>query len=218
MRTTRSNLLAIALLAAAAAPARAADESPAFEVAKEKSELTVHVFKEGFLSGLGHDHTIRATDFAATIRYDAADPARGSVELTVQAGSLEVVDEGADADDRAAVEKNMDAEVLEVEDHPRIVFRSRKVEVLDTLAGGHVLRVSGDLSLHGKTRRIRLDVTLTRADGELTAKGSVRLLQTDYDIEPYSAFLGAVKVKDEIELAFTLRAAPAAAKKSGEGS
>lgn len=205
MRTWREALLGLAILAAAS-PAACAEER-AYAIDGERSTLTVRVFKAGFLSSLGHDHTIEARGVAGTIAADPARPAGGRVAFEVASSRLAVADPGIDEDDREEIQENMDAEVLEVAKYPTIAFRSTRVEAVPETPGA--LLVEGDLALHGVTRRISL-VVLFEAVGagrdEILARGSTTLLQTDYGIEPFSTALGAVGVKNEVKIEFAIRA------------
>jgi polyisoprenoid-binding protein YceI len=56
-------------------------------------------------------------------------------------------------------------------------------------------RISGTLTLAGVTRPLSLDVHRTGQD-RYQARGTVR--QSDYGIKPYTAFLGALKVRDVV--------------------
>ncbi len=213
--TAAISLAAIALLAGATA--RADDGPPELSIDGPASKLTVKVWKDGLLSGFGHDHVIEARRLEGAIAWDAARPERGHVRFEVTAASLEVVDPGVDEDDLADIKENMDEDVLEVADHPRILFRSTKVASAAAEPGDapglRRLVVTGDLELHGVTRSMKIAVTvLPGEDGDLTVAGAVKLRQTDFGIEPYSAFLGTVKVKDVVDLSFEIVARPGATK------
>jgi polyisoprenoid-binding protein YceI len=73
----------------------------------------------------------------------------------------------------------------------QITFRSTDIA---TAGGG--LRVTGDLTLLGRTAPLELDVAVN--DGTLTAAGVIR--QTDFGMKPYSALFGALKVADEVRV------------------
>ena len=75
-------------------------------------------------------------------------PQESSVEVTVDAASIETSDEKRDAHLRSA-------DFLDVENHPTVEFRSTAVEVV----GDDRLRVTGDLSIRGVTRPVILDAT-----------------------------------------------------------
>ena len=84
-----------------------------------------------------------------TIVEDAADPSRSSVEVEIEAASIDTRDEKRDAHLRSP-------DFLDVESYPTITFKSSRVEH----AGRDRLRVVGDLTIHGTTREVVLDTTI----------------------------------------------------------
>lgn len=90
----------------------------------------------------------RFTDVTGTIHLDDGKPARSSVEATLKAASVDTRVDQRDTHLRSA-------DFLDVERFPEITFRSTRVE---PRGDGHAL-VTGDLTIHGVTKPITLDVT-----------------------------------------------------------
>jgi polyisoprenoid-binding protein YceI len=88
----------------------------------------------------------RFTDFEGTIVV-ADDPSESSVEVTIQAASINTNDENRDKHVRTN-------DFLSVDEFPALTFRSTKVE----LSSGGDWKVNGDLTVRGVTRPILLDV------------------------------------------------------------
>ena len=88
----------------------------------------------------------RFTDYEGTIVV-ADDPAASSVEVIIQAASINTNDEGRDNHVRTN-------DFLSVDEFPALTFRSTKVE----LSSGGDWKVNGDLTVRGVTRPIVLDV------------------------------------------------------------
>ena len=88
------------------------------------------------------------------------------------------------------------AKVLEAEKFPEISFRSSKIERL----GADKWAVQGDLSLHGQTRPVKVEVE--RQSG--IYRGSATVLQKDFGIEPIRIAGGSVKVKNEVRIEFEI--------------
>jgi polyisoprenoid-binding protein YceI len=186
----KSSLLAAVLAFALAAGA--APQSPA-PIDAERSTLTVHVFKAGLFSAFAHDHQIRAPIGSGWVD----EAGSGAVELRVDARRMQVLDPSLPADKRAEVQETMhSAKVLESERYPDIIFVSRVVEP----AGENAYRVLGDLTLHGVTRAVTVNVI--RQQGRYT--GSATLKQTDFGIKPVSLAGGTIKVKDIVRIEFDI--------------
>lgn len=83
-----------------------------------------------------------------TIRLDESDLERSSVEVEIDAASIDTRQEQRDAHLRSA-------DFFDVEAHPLITFRSRSIES----TGDARFRVAGDLTIHGVTREVILDAT-----------------------------------------------------------
>jgi polyisoprenoid-binding protein YceI len=160
------------------------------------STLTVRVYKSGLFSGFAHDHEVRAPITAGTV-----DEAKSTVELRVQADKLEVVDPEASPKTRAEIQQTMlGPQVLDTVHFPEIAFRSTTVERL----GAGQWRVHGELTLHGQTHPVDVEVTL--AGGHY--RGTARLKQRDFGMAPISIMGGTVKVKDEVRVEFDIVAMP----------
>jgi polyisoprenoid-binding protein YceI len=76
--------------------------------------------------------------------------AQGSVAVTIDASSIDTGVADRDAHLRSA-------DFFDVATYPELTFKSRRVEAL----GGARLKVIGDLTLHGATREVVLDVETT---------------------------------------------------------
>lgn len=158
-------LLAIVAAVLLSVPARAAPdplEAPAgvYRLEPGSSRLTA---RASLFGGLYH-YPLRFTVLDGRLDHDPADLAGSPVWITVDPRSLDAPDK---AGARAALA------LFEPDRYPSIEFRSR------TYRPGRDGRgvLSGDLTLHGVTRPLVLDVTLTTAEPRRLAffgKGRVR--------------------------------------------
>ncbi len=82
-----------------------------------------------------------------TVVLDESDVTRSRVEATIDATTVDTREPTRDADLRSA-------NFLDVAKFPTITFKSTKVEK----AGEGKLKVTGDLTIHGVTRSVTLDV------------------------------------------------------------
>ena len=166
----------------------------------ESGTLTVRTKRTGAAAKAGHNLVIDVTAWRATLEI-GEDPARSSVELDADATSLRVREgsggmQALGDDDKANIEQTIDDEVLKAQS---VVFRSRAVQ---PGADGAGLAVEGDLSLLGATRPLAFDVAVS-ADGALSCVAVVK--QTVWDMKPYSALFGTLKVVDEVEVSIDAR-------------
>ncbi len=174
----------------------AADSGAAREIDIQRSVMSVRVFKSGLLSAFGHEH-----DISAPIASGSFNESRPAAELTVDARQMRVMDKDVSEKDRAEIQETMmGPKVLDAGRFPEIRFRSTAVEP----AGAGRWTVRGDLTLHGQTHPVKLDVQ--SQNGHF--KGAAPLKQRDFGIEPVSVGGGAVKVRDELRVEFDIVAKP----------
>jgi polyisoprenoid-binding protein YceI len=174
-----------------------------YTVAASESSFNVFVGKAGLLSVLAHDHNIAVKSFTARVLVPEGGAANGSLELEADARSLQVLDKVSDKD-RAEITKSMHEAVLESAKHPKIVFKSASVSGFSQTGSTASFTLNGDLTLHGVTKRIAVPVKVEFTAGQLRAAGKYTLKQTDFSITPYSAAGGAIKVKNEVVISFSL--------------
>ncbi len=157
----------------------------------ERSTITVHVFRSGLFSVFAHNHEIGAPIASGTT------DGQHAVELIVSSADLKVLDPDVSAKDRTEVQQTMlGPQVLNVAAFPQIRFRSTQVESL----GPGKWRVQGDLTLHGVTRPISLEVAQERG----RYRGVAILKQRDFGMTPIKIAGGTVSVKDEVRVEFAV--------------
>jgi polyisoprenoid-binding protein YceI len=175
-----------------------------FDLGPANASLQVNTYREGMGAKAGHDLVIDVMRWEATVDL-ADDPARSSIRLTADPRSLEVR-EGLGGlkpltdKDRGEIRKTIDAKVLG--DSP-ISFTSRSAR--GGWGGGGPLVVEGDLTLAGQTRPLTAELAMTD-DGHVT--GRIPVTQTTWGIKPYRGLMGALKVRDDVEVVIDARLAP----------
>lgn len=187
----RIHLLAGALLSVSLL-AGAQGRPGAKEIDIARSVLTVRVYKTGLFSAFAHDHEI-----SAPIQNGHFDEQNETVEFNVDSRRLRVLDPGVSEGDRAEIQSTMlGPKVLDSQKFSEIRFRSTS---LDKSREGK-WAINGDLTLHGQTHAIKLDVE--PRDGHYA--GSAVLSQKDFGITPISIAGGSVKVKDRVRVEFDI--------------
>lgn len=192
----------VALLAAAAKPQ---PKSRTYTIVSGESSFWVFVPKAGLLSGLAHDHEIGIKIFGGKIVVPESGAGNGSLELDVDTTSLQVLDKKPSEEDKKKIQANMHNDVLESAKYPKANFKSASVSDLkQTGAENYTFTLNGDLTLHGVTKRIAIPVSLTINAKQLRAEGKYLMKQTDFNIKPFSAAGGTIKVKNDITVNFNI--------------
>src|SRR5688500_13718810 len=118
----------------------------------------------------GHSHLLAVRDFVGTaqLTLDALNPA--SLEMTVRADSLEETDPVFTPQQKQIINKELDELVLETSKYPEITFKS--TDIKGSLVGGKFdVRIGGNLTLHGVTKRIVIPAIVTVDGDTLRAVG-----------------------------------------------
>ena len=89
----------------------------------------------------------RFVDFAGTIEFDETRPEQSSVSLTIQAASIDTNEAQRDQHLRSA-------DFFEVDKYPTLTFTSSRI----AQAAGGTYAVTGDLTIHGVTKVVTLNV------------------------------------------------------------
>jgi len=147
-------------------------------------------------ASVGHDLVIELTRWSAELT--AAGEATGSsLVAKLDLNSLSVR-EGTGGikpltdRDRRDIAFNARKQ-LSADRYPEAVFTSSSVSPDDKGGGA----VDGILTLLGVDRPLRLSIV---DEGAGRYRGTARVVQSEYGIKPYSAMLGALKVRDAIEV------------------
>ncbi len=183
----------------------------AFEIDSEKSAVTILVYRAGPMAKFGHNHVVTSGQESG-FAWEGRDPAGSGFEIHVPVAALTVDDSTARAaiggefagdvpeSAREGTYGNMTRpEVLDFDEFPEVIVRC------DGLAGSWDRPVAAaDLTIRGATRRVEIPIELERSAGMFTARGSLRIRQSDFGITPFSALGGAIQVGDELELRFDI--------------
>ena len=159
--------------------------------------LEVRTYREGMASKAGHDLVIEVKGWQATVTVPEG-PGELDVEVSVDPRSLYAreghggVKPPSDKD-RGEIAKNIDKKVLKAQP---IQLRSTAVE-----SDGR-LHLSGELDIAGTTRPVSFDVSV---DGDGHVAGTVPVKQSDWGVKPYTGLMGALKVRDEVEVVLDAR-------------
>src|SRR5690606_36286440 len=142
----------------------------------------------------------RFEKFTGTIDFDPEKPEQTSVDITIDAASINTFEAQRDAHLRSA-------DFLDVENYPEITFRSKRVELIDD----HHAKLYGDLTIRGKAREVQVDVEHSgvakspwgTCSAGFTAETTIN--RKDYGLEwNQLLYIGSILVVDEIRITIEL--------------
>jgi polyisoprenoid-binding protein YceI len=178
------------------------------QLGADRGRIILHTFRDGLAAQAGHDLTIEVARWAGELTVtDELAPA--GIEVRIDMGSLVVRDGSGGLKPLTDKDKREIAvtarKVLAADRNPEANFTAAAFE--PGASGGGV--ISGTFTLAGTARPLRLEVSQT---GPGAYRATTSVAQTAYGIKPYRAFLGALKVRDaiEVEIEIDLTGAPAA--------
>ncbi|MEY3460307.1 MAG: hypothetical protein RL215_3464 [Planctomycetota bacterium] len=179
---------------------------PARKVNVADSRVYVFVGK----TGLGHNHGVEGKLKSGALRLEGED---AGGELVFDVASFDADTDAArryvglsgstDASTRQQVNANMKgADVLDVRRYPTAKFAVSGVKRTgkQSREGHPLFELSGQFTLHGQTRPLKLEAAAEERDGAIRLRGNFNILQTQYGIRPYSKAFGAVGVADRLTI------------------
>ena len=126
------------------------------------------------------------TKVSGTVQYDPADLAKTVIDATIEAASVDTRVEMRDNDLRSP-------HFFDASKYPTLTFKSKKVAE----AGPGKLKVTGDLTIHGLTKEITLDVEGPsapvkdpRGNLRVGASASTTINRKDFGVDGAAAVVG----------------------------
>ena len=198
-----SCLLALMVFAGSIYPAGVNTAPVRFRLDPAQSKFIVHANRAGLAWFKGHSHRIAARDFSGVAELDLTSVNPASLELTVRAASLEETDPVFTPEQKKIINKELNEIVLETSKYPEIVFKSTDIKG-SLVSGKFDVRITGDLTLHGVTRRIVIPATVTVNGDSMRAVGKFGIDRKDFGVNATEAFHGLVKVRHHLEFEFDI--------------
>jgi polyisoprenoid-binding protein YceI len=158
--------------------------------------LILRTFRDGLAAQAGHDLIIEIPDWSGELVVSAdGSPAELSVQMRLPSlivrdgtGGLKPL---TDRDRREIAATAL--KTLAAGQHPEAFFTATEFSP-DSGGGG---QIAGTLTLAGRNERVRLAVAAT---GPGRYRVTTSVVQSHYGIKPYSGFLGALKVRDAVDV------------------
>jgi len=193
---------------------QAASTTPVYRIDPSKSLIQVHVYREGALAKMGHDHVVASREVRGYALLPA-DPAQARADFYFPVAALSMDEpelrrsagfaSEISADDMENTRLRM-LRLLGAEKHP-----FAKIRAVRAAGTPPDLVLDAELTLHGVTRTLSLPAQLTVEGGRFSVEGETDIRQTDYGVTPFSVLGGALAVKDPLRVIFRIEGVRVAA-------
>ena len=169
-----------------------------------QSKFMAHASRSGLFWFKGKSHHLAASEFTGQVELTPDTITPASLRLVVKAASLH--ETGADFTDaqKQIINKELKEIVLHPDQFPDITFQSTNVTVKTSSAGRYEVKIDGNLTLHGVTRRTTIPAVVTLNGNDLRAVGEFSIDRDDFKVKATSAFHGLVRVDDDIKFEFDI--------------
>lgn len=149
-----------------------------------------------------HDWTMNAENpvceasFAAFSAEDNVPKSLTSLNFSVNAKSLK---------SESTSMNNRTYKAIKADAYPQITFKLREATVTPQQKNKFTVNATGTLTIAGVSKVISLQVNgEVKSDNTIVCSGQENIRLTDYGIQPPSFMLGAMKVGNDLSIAFTL--------------
>lgn len=169
-----------------------------------QSKFMAHANRSGLLWFKGHSHHLAASEFTGQVELTPDTITPASLRLVVKAASLH--ETGADFTDqqKQIINKELKDIVLHPDQYPDITFQSTNVTLSRSTPNRYEVKIVGNLTLHGVTKRITIPAVVTLEGNNLRAVGEFSIDRDDFKVKATSAFHGMVRVDDDVKFEFDI--------------
>lgn len=179
-------------------------ETVTYTLDASRSKFMAHTGRSGLLWFKGKSHHLAASDFSGRIELTMPLIQPASLRLVVKAASLHETGSDFTEQQKQIINKELADIVLHPDQYPEIVFQSTNVTAKTAERIGIDVKLIGDLTLHGVTRRIEIPANVTLNGNELRAIGKFSIDRDDFKVKATSAVHGLVRVSDTVKFEFDI--------------
>jgi polyisoprenoid-binding protein YceI len=204
-RRTITIALMLATFACLAAAATAtAPATVTYTLDASRSKFMAHADRSGLLWFKGKDHHLAASEFTGEVGITLQTITPASLRLVVKAASLHETGAAFTQPQKEIINKELREIVLHPDQYPDITFQSTNVTAKAAGPDRYEVKIVGNLTLLGVTRRVTIPAVVTLSGNDLRAVGKFDIDRDDYKVKATSAFHGMVRVSNEIDFEFDI--------------
>lgn len=145
-----------------------------------------------------HDWEMISENCSGSIKMDPSSETLSiaDIQVTVEVKSLK-------SGKKLMDKKTYDA--LKEDKFPTITYKYEKIGALKvTGTNEYSVTLNGTLTIAGKSKKVPIDVIITKKNNSISIKGEKPLKMTDFGVVPPTALLGTIKTGDDITIDFNL--------------
>jgi hypothetical protein len=182
-----------------------------YRIDPQASTLDILVYRGGRFAKLGHNHVVSSRSLSGRV-WMHRELAHSGFEIAFPVADLIVDDPDArraagsefppeiPEGDKQGTRKNMlRQEVLDAENHPRVELKSATIE-----GALPSLQVTARITIKQATRDVVVPVKVSVTGDRLIASGEFPIQQTEFGMKPFSVAMGALEVKDRLDVRFNI--------------
>lgn len=164
-----------------------------FEIGPTTGRLLVHIRRDGVAARVGHDLTITFETWSGQLTLRGDDLAAAALTATFETGSITILEGTGGAlpltrIDRSEIRRTA-RRLLDVDGYPTATLISTSIN-----HAGDGATIDGTLTIRG----VSAPVTIAVSAEDSGWRGTASIRQTSFGIKPYRAFLGALRLTDEV--------------------
>jgi polyisoprenoid-binding protein YceI len=167
-----------------------------------QSKFMAHANAGGLLWFKGKDHHLAASEFSGQVEITPETITPASLRLVVKAASLHETGAEFTEPQKEIINRELREIVLHPDRYPDITFQSTNVTVKNS--GRREVKIDGDLTLHGVTKRITIPAVVTLSGDTVRAVGEFSIDRDDFGVKATSAFHGLVRVRNKVKFEFDI--------------
>src|SRR5688572_23409360 len=169
-----------------------------------QSKFMAHANAGGLLWFKGKDHHLAAREFTGQVEITQETITPASLRLLVKAASLHETGAEFTEPQKEIINRELREIVLHPDRYPDITFQSTNVTAKNSGAGRSEVKIDGNLTLHGVTKRITIPAVVTLSGDTLRAVGEFSVDRDDFGVKATSAFHGLVRVRNKVKFEFDI--------------
>lgn len=169
-----------------------------------QSKFMAHANAGGLLWFKGKNHHLAASEFSGQVELTPGTVTPASLRLVVKSASLHETGAEFTEPQKQIINKELRDIVLHPDQYPDITFRSTNVTAKPSGTDRYEVKIDGDFTLHGVTKRITIPAVVTLSGNNLRAVGEFSIDRDDYNVKATSAFHGLVRVKNKVKFDFDI--------------